>query len=145
MAFQFPLATLLRLREIAEQREERLLGQIQSQIAQHQQTLLDLAAQRRSCIAHREQMFQQGTPSAEIVGFYDRIRKIEELEQKGREQLAKLEGLRIQQMKAYEAAHGKKELLAGLREEQLEAYRSTQTRREQSVMDDNFSSRRHLR
>jgi flagellar FliJ protein len=145
MAFKFPLATLLRLREIAEQREERLLGQIQAQIAQSRQTLSDLATQRKSLIVQREKITQQSTPSAEIVGFYDRIRKIEELEKTGGEHLAKLEVLRIQQMKVYETARGKKELLDGIREEQLQVYRSTQTRREQSVMDDNFSSRRHLR
>jgi flagellar export protein FliJ len=145
MAFQFTLATLLRLREIAEQREERLLGQIQAQIAQSHQTLIDLAVQRQSLVAHRERMIQQIMPSAEIVGLYNGIRRIEELEQTGRAHLVKLQGLRIQQMKAYEIAHKNKELLTGLRKEQLDAYRSAQTRHEQSALDDNFSSRRHLR
>ena len=145
MPFRFPLATLLRIREIAEQREERLLGQIQVQIAQSRQTLINLDTQRRSIIAQREKAVEQRTSSAEIVGFYDQVRRIEDLERTGQEHLAKLEELRRHQMKTYEAAHGKKELLAGLRAEMVEEYRATQVRREQSAVDDNFSSRRSFR
>lgn len=144
MGFRFPLATLLRLREIAEQREERLLGQILNQIVQGRQTLADLEVQRRNLIAQRELALQQTTSAFDIMGFYGRMQEIDTLEATGREHLAKLVTLREQQMKVYEAAHRNRELLSGMKGEQLEAYRRDQTRQEQSAMDDNFSSRRRF-
>lgn len=144
MGFRFPLATLLRLREIAEQREERLLGQILNQIVQGRQTLADLEVQRRNLIAQRELALQQTTSAFDIMGFYGRMQEIDTLEATGREHLAKLVTLREQQMKVYEAAHRNRELLSGMKGEQFEAYRREQTRQEQSAMDDNFSSRRRF-
>jgi flagellar export protein FliJ len=144
MGFRFPLATALRLREIAEQREERLLGQILNQIAQNRQTLADLERQRRDLIAQRELALQQLTSAFDIQGSYGRIREIEEQERMGREQLAKLAALREQQMKVYETAHRNRELLSGMRCDQLEAFQRERTRQEQNAMDDNFSSRRRF-
>jgi len=145
MAFRFSLATLLRLREIAEQREERLLGQIQNHVVKSRQTLIELEAQRRMLITQRELAVQQLSSAAEMVSFYDRVRMIEELERSGREQLTKVEALRDQQMKVYEDAHRKRDLISGMREDHLEEYRREQARQEQNAMDDNFSSRRHFR
>ena len=144
MGFRFPLATLLRLREIAEQREERLLGQILNQIVQGRQTLADLEVQRRNLIAQRELALQQTTSAFDIMGFYGRMQEIDTLEATGREHLAKLVTLHEQQMKVYETAHRNRELLSGMKGEQLEAYRREQTRQEQNAMDDNFSSRRRF-
>jgi flagellar export protein FliJ len=145
MGFQFSLATLLRLREIAEQREERLLGQILNEMAQARQTLTDLAEQRKSLIAQHEIALREPTPAFDINGFYGQMRDIDEMERTGREHLAKLATLREQQMKVYEKAHRDHELLAGMRSDKLEAYRREQTRQEQNAMDDNFSSRRGFR
>lgn len=144
MGFRFPLATLLRLREIAEQREERLLGQILNQIVQAHQTLADLEAQRRALIAQRELALRQTTSGFDIMSYYERLRGIDDLERIGREHLAKLFALREQQMKVYEAAHRNHELLSGMKSDQREAYQREQTRQEQSAMDDNFSSRRRF-
>lgn len=145
MGFRFPLATLLQLREIAEQREERLLGQILNQMAQSRQTLAELEEQRRDLIAQRELALQQLTSGFDITGFYGQLRGIDDLERTGREHLAKLTTLREQQMKIYETAHRNRDLLSGMKSEQLDAFRQEQARREQSVMDDNFSSRRNFR
>ena len=145
MGFRFPLETLLRVREIAEQREERLLGQILAQIAQAHQTLTNLTEQRRAIINQRESSLQQQTSAFEITRSYEAIRTIDELEKSCITQLAKLEALKDQQMKAYEVAHRNQELLSGLREKQLAHYQQEQTRKEQSVMDDTFGSRRALR
>jgi flagellar export protein FliJ len=144
MRFKFSLATALRLREIAEQREERLLGQILNQISQSRQTLSDLEVQRRDLVAQRELALQQTASAFDITHFYDRIRQIDEMERIAREQLAKLATLREQQMKIYETAHRNRELLSGMRSDQLDAFEREQTRQEQNAMDDNFSSRRRF-
>jgi flagellar FliJ protein len=142
MAFRFTLATVLRLREIAEQREERLLGQIQAQIAAVRQSLIDLASQRQKLLAQREEAIQRTAAAAVISGFYGELRAVDGLVATGKEQLAKLEVLRDQQMRIYEAAHGKRELLDGMRQEQKAEYQHELERKEQSALDDNFSSRR---
>jgi flagellar export protein FliJ len=145
MGFRFSLKTLLRLREIAEQKEERLLGQILNQMAQARQTLTDLAAQRKSIIAQQEAALRQPIPASAIAGFYWQMLAIDQLERTGREHLAKLAVLREQQMKIYEKAHREHDLLAGIKSDKLEAFRREQTRLEQKAMDDNFSSRRSFR
>ncbi len=142
MAFKFSLATLLKLREISEQREERLLGQIQSQIVKSRQSLADLAAQREELFRVREEALQQSTSAVDLLHSYEQVRNVERLEESGREQLAKLITLRDQQMKIYQGAHVKTEVLREMRSGQKETFYKELTKREQSVMDDNFSSRR---
>jgi len=136
---------LLRLREIAEQREERLLAQILGQVAQARQTLADLSNQRQSLLLEREAAIQQRTSAAEIHAYYDQLRTIDELELTCLAQLAKLEASRDQQAKVYEAAHRQTELLAGMRAEKKEHHLRELDRQEQMAMDDNFSSRRSFR
>lgn len=144
MGFRFPLATALRLREIAEQREERLLSQILNQIAQTRHTLTNLESQRRDLISQREIAMKELTSAFDILGSYARVREIDDLERVGNEQLVKLAGLREQQMKIYEATHRNTELLSGMRRDQRDAFEREQTRQEQNAMDDNFSSRRRF-
>jgi flagellar export protein FliJ len=144
MAFRFSLATVLRLREIAEEREERLLGQILQQIAQAVQMISDLETQRTNLIRQRETDLQSQMSAAELHISYAQLRALEDKQKQAREHLTKLETLRMQQLKVYEAAHQNRELLTGMREEQLDAHRLEQTKLEQSVMDDNFISRRRL-
>ncbi|MBB5056396.1 flagellar FliJ protein [Granulicella aggregans] len=142
MAFRFSLATLLKLREIAEQREERLLGQIQGQIGQSRQALVDLAARREGLFRMREEALQQSTSAVDLLNSYEQVRVVENLEESGRVQLAKLETLRDQQMKIYQAAHCKAEVLTEMRGDQKELFYKELAKKEQGTMDDNFSSRR---
>lgn len=145
MAFKFSLATLLRLREIAEQREERLLGQIQNQIVQNRQALVDLAHQRESVIRRREDLLKQSTSIAELQDSYARVKALEAMEESCRNQLAKLVTLCNQQMKIYQNAHRDSELLCEMRDNQKDEFDKERTKQEQNVMDDNFSSRRILK
>jgi flagellar FliJ protein len=142
MAFKFSLATLLKLKEIAEQREERLLGQIQSQIVQSRQSLADLAVKLEELFRVREEALRQSTSAVDLLHSYEQVRNVERLEENGREQLAKLITLRDQQMKIYQGAHVKTEVLSEMRSGQKETFYKELTKREQGVMDDNFSSRR---
>jgi flagellar FliJ protein len=145
MAFRFSLATLLRLREIAELREERLLVQIQNQIAQSRQSLADLAAQREGVVRQREQALQQTTSGFDLLDSYAQVKRLEGLEKSGREQLRKLLLLRDQQMKIYQTAHRNSEVLSDMSVAQKDAFYKERTKQEQSAMDDNFSSRRSFK
>ncbi|RXH57271.1 hypothetical protein [Granulicella sibirica] len=145
MAFRFTLATVLRLREIAEEREERALSQILKEIAQAHQNLADIQARRVRIIALREVQLRARMSAAEIHISQGEIKALDLREKDAQAHIRKLDGLRQQQVKVYETEHRKRELLAGLREQQLYAYRREQTRQEQNMMDDNFSARRALR
>ena len=142
MAFQFPLATVLRLREIAEEREERVLGQILTQMARARNNLAELHAQHAASICRRETELQRPMAVSELHVFYGEMRLLEEKQQLAREQIEKLEALRVQQTRVYEAAHQARELLSDMRAKQVDVYEYELGRREQATLDDNFSSRR---
>ena len=142
MAFKFSLATVLRLREIAEDREERLLMQIRQQMAQSQQELVELDARCIAVIAQRESELTHQIPATELQDSYMQLSVLEERKRIVREHLLKLETLRLQQMKIYEAAHRDLEVIEQIRKEKLDLFRREQVRREQHDMDDNFAARR---
>jgi flagellar export protein FliJ len=145
MAFKFSLATVLRLREIAEDREERLLMQIRHQMAQSHQELAELDARCIAVIAQRESELTSQIPATELQDSYMQMSVLEERKKSTREHLMKLETLRVQQMKVYETAHRDREVIEQIREEKLEHFRRDQVRREQHDMDDNFSARKARR
>ncbi len=142
MSFHFSLATVLRLREIAEEREERMLGQILSQIVDTKRSIVQLIAQREAVLKRRSEALKMPMAIADLHLSYAQVESLNDLEKAADENLVKLETLRVQQVKIYEAAHRSCELLEGMREEQLEEFRVQETKREQSLMDDNFTSRR---
>jgi flagellar export protein FliJ len=141
MAFHFTLATVLRLREIAEQREERLLTRILAQVASTRQSLDELKLQVASLLTTRERELQSQTSAAQLQITYAQMRALELMQRDVSDQLSKLELLRQQQMKTYEAARRAREVVASLRETQWQSYLYQQARQEQKLMDDNFISR----
>jgi flagellar export protein FliJ len=145
MAFKFSLATVLRLREIADEREERLLMQIRQQMAQSHQELVDLDARCEAVVAHRESQLAAQIPATELQDSYMQLSVLEERRKTVREHLTKLEALRVQQMKVYETAHRNREVIEQIREEKLDLFQREQVRRDQHLMDDNFSARKGRR
>ena len=144
MSFRFSLATLLRLREISEEREERALGRLLSEMAHAAQNLGELGTQRAEVARVRVRSMSAAISAAEIHISYQRVAFLEKREAEVKEELSKLELLRQEQLRKYEAAHRDREVLSGMREEQVDQYRREQLRREQNIMDDNFSSRKAL-
>ena len=143
MAFRFSLETVLRMRKIAEDREERLLSQILQQIAQCRQSLGELASRRANLVSERERALEAKISAAELIFLNAQTCVVESLQASGHQHLSDLDKLCAQQRKVYEAAHGKQRLLAIMREEQLDHFRAEQARAEQRQMDDRFSAARH--
>lgn len=142
MAFRFSLQTVLRLRQIAEDREEHAMEEILRNVAQQQQALQSLAADRERLLRQCETALHFKTSAAELLLLQGQIRATADLEAKGRNQLAHLEVKREAQMRLYEAAHRDRELLSAECQQQAEHFRQVQVRKEQLQMDDIFSSRR---
>ena len=141
MTFRFSLATVLRVREIAEEKEERLLTQILSQIAKTQQELHELKAQVDMLLRRSEDELASSISAAQLHITYGHMRALELMQKDVAEQLVKLESLRDQQMKVYAAARRSREVLSELREAQMERFRYDLLRQEQALMDDNFAAR----
>ena len=142
MAFRFPLQTVLRLRQIAEQREERAMEEILRKVAQQRQHLSDLAKLKERLFGQCETMLRLKTSAAEMALLQGQIQTVKDTETKEEHQLAQLEEQRQAQMKIYKAAHRDRELLSCMREQQVDEFKRVQTRKEQMRMDDVFSSRR---
>jgi flagellar FliJ protein len=141
MAFKFTLATVLRLREIDEEREERLLGQILSQIASTRLELDDLQLQVDNLLRSREQQLQTTTSAAQLQITYGHMRALEVLQKDVAVQIDNLETLRDQQMRIYQNARRNREVVTSLRDQQQAVYREMRKRKEQAQMDDNFAAR----
>jgi flagellar FliJ protein len=145
MAFRFSLASVLRLREIHEQREERLLTEILAQVRQTREALELLDAQIVDAAAGREARLMATMPVAELHAEYGMSALLEERRQFTQSQLAKFEQLRDKQIKTYQAAHQDRELLSNMREEQRASYAVERSRLEQKAVDDLFIARRRHR
>jgi flagellar export protein FliJ len=142
MRFAFSLATVLRVRQIAEEREERLLTQILAQIATTRRELNELQEQVTLLIERSQREMQSSIAAAQLQITYGHWRALETMQKDVAEQLSKLEELRDLQMSKYGEARRNREVLTQLREDQMDRFRYEVARREQSLMDDNFSSRR---
>jgi flagellar export protein FliJ len=142
MAFRFTLATVLRLREIAEEKEERLLGKITQQIVVIRTNLADIEVRREQVVQERESDLHRNIQAAALQSFYGQLQALDFARQQAEEQLKKFESLRAQQMNVYSLAHRNRQVLADMRIEQREAFDTKRTQEEQKVMDDNFVSRR---
>lgn len=142
MAYKFKLATVLRLREIAEEREERLLGKILEQIAQVRQNLVEIAERRGQLVQLRQSELEGRTSAAMLQSSYGQTAALDLAAKQAEEKLKQFEGLRDKQMQIYTAAHCDRELLADLRTEHRTKYQAALALQEQKAMDDNFNARR---
>jgi flagellar export protein FliJ len=142
-AFRFPLATVLRLRESIEQREERALQKIQLEMARVSHQIEQVTTHIAEAQAAREQALRQQIPAVELQtmlwGAQAAIAKKDAL----LETLHALEQQRIQQLNVYQAAHRDHETLLNMAAEQRSAYELHQARVEQKFLDDVFMARRH--
>jgi flagellar FliJ protein len=142
VSFRFSLAAVLRLREINEQREERLLSQILAQVAKTRENLLLVQGQIVEAASNREIALAACVSAAELQAAYGLSAMLEEHRLFTEEQLLKFEGLRDKQIKTYQSAHQGRELLSGMRQEQRESYEIDRGREQQKALDDMFIARR---
>jgi flagellar FliJ protein len=142
MPFKFSLATVLRVRGIIEEREERMLQRIQFEIMQTREMIVrNEAAIAGSDEARRANLFKP-VSGCQLRLSYEEMKALKQHREELEATLAKLEELRARQLAVYEAARRNREMITDMREEKREAYNSEMARREQKTLDDNFISRR---
>ena len=143
MAFRFPLAAVLLIRQHAEEREERALKKIQLAISRVRREMEVIDAEIATAQQARERALQQPTPAFEIHESQRQIEGATERKHLLLEQLEELTRELLQQLKIYQAAHRDREALTDMLEKQREVYDREQARATQKQLDDLFMARRH--
>jgi flagellar export protein FliJ len=142
MAFRFPLATVLQLRESIEEREERALQKIQAEIVLVENQIEALTARIANAHRERERALLQPMPAAHLHAMLGDAHAAAEKRKALLDALRILDQQRDQQMQVYQAAHRDRETLTNMSDEQRELYEQEQARTQQKNLDDIFIARR---
>jgi flagellar export protein FliJ len=141
MGFHFSLETVLRFRESVEQGEELELQKTQLEIAGVTRAIERATAEIEKAQKAREKAMKRAIPAAQVQ---DMLREAESAIEKKKQLEAMLQGLerqRDERMKAWQAAHRKRQMLSDMETRQLDAYEQEQVRAQQKQLDDLFGSR----
>jgi flagellar FliJ protein len=143
MAFRFSLATVLRLRESIERREERALQKIQMEMARVSRQIDELDAGIARAQRERDEALREPMPASHLQAMIWQTESAIEDRKTLQATLHGLEEQRQKQLKIYQAAHRDHETLIDMRNQQRSAYLQEQARMEQKYLDDIFIARRH--
>lgn len=142
MGFQFSLATVLQVRGIQEEREERMLQQILFELSRAQEALTQIEADIEGADASRVAEVLKPVLGRNVHVSYGEMTQLKQTRKECLERIVKLKDLRDRQVKVYEAARRNREMLSDMRDKQRSAYDSEVARSEQKTLDDNFIARR---
>jgi flagellar FliJ protein len=143
MAFRFPLAAVLRVRESIEKREERALQSIQLELARTLHHIEELSVAIGGAHRSREKALQQTISGGHLHSLLWEEQAAEQQLKSLLGQLQVLEQEREKQMKVYQAAHRDREMLTDMLKKQKDIYDQERLRDEQKRLDDIFMARRH--
>jgi flagellar export protein FliJ len=141
MPNRFPLAQVLRLREITAEREERALERILAQIAQLRSRIEQADRAVAAAIETRERDLNAPLHGGHLHAACHHADLLRQHRVEMMEQLGRLEAERAAQTLAWKAAHRNREVLTGMRDEQQAAWQLAQSRAEQRAADESFLSR----
>jgi flagellar FliJ protein len=142
MAFKFPLATVLRVRGIIEEREEGILQKILFDISQTFDSLERIEAQIAESDATRLADILKPSFGRDLHASYGEVKDLKQCRKELEAQIQKLEQARDVQLLIYEAARRDREMLTDMRQKKRTAYESDMSRSEQKTLDDNYNARR---
>ena len=142
MAFKFPLATVLRVRGIIEEREEGILQRILFDISKIFDDLERIDTQIAESDASRHADVFKPCIGLQVHASYGEVKELKQRRKDLASQIQKLEQARDGQLIVYEAARRDREMLTDMREKKRTAYDADMSRREQKTLDDNYNARR---
>jgi flagellar export protein FliJ len=142
MAFTFPLATVLRVRGIIEEREEGILQKILFDISQTFDGLERTDALIAELDAARLADIFKPSFGRDLHASYGEVKEVKQRRKDLEAQIQKLEQARDVQLLIYEAARRDREMLTDMRQKKRTAYESDMSRSEQKILDDNYNARR---
>jgi flagellar export protein FliJ len=142
MAFQFSLATVLRVRGIIEEREEGILQKILFDISKIFDDLERTDAELAESDASREADVFKPYIGLQVHASYGQVKQLKQRRKDLEGQIQKLEQARDLQLIVYEAARRGREMLTDMREKKRSAFDADVNKREQKALDDNYIARR---
>jgi flagellar biosynthesis chaperone FliJ len=142
MAFRFPLATVLRVREIAKTREERALQRIQVEIARTMRQIEEINRLIAQAHAARAEALRTTMTAGQLQAMVLEAEAGAQQEIALQATLSGLHQQRDEQLKVYQASHRDHEMILNMKHAQREAYDQEQTRIQQKNLDDIFIARR---
>ena len=145
MGFHFALSPVLWLREIAEEREEKLLQRILKEIAGTAELIDGVNAELAAADAARCAELARRCDGVHLQAWYEHIEELRRKRSGFAQTLEKLEDLRGKQMQAYTAARSSRQILDAMRDRERAIYDDVAARREQSRLDDSFGAQRARR
>lgn len=145
MPFRFSLATVLRVREIAEKREERALQKIQVEISQVLLRVEELTVVIVHVHDARERAMQRSIPAGQLHSLLWEADAIIDKKNSLCHHLELLEQKRKEQMTIYQVAHRAREMLTDMLKRQREAYEQESARNQQRQLDDLFIAKYYQR
>ena len=141
MAFRFSLASVLRVRESIERREELALQKAELEVARVRRRIDELTGEIAKAVDAREKALQQEIQAHQLQSMDAEISAAAEAKQTLLETLETLQQQRDAQMKLYQAAYNGRRMLTDLSEQQRTEYEPEQDRAQQKRLDDIFASR----
>jgi flagellar FliJ protein len=142
MAFQFSLNTVLRVRGILEEQEERMLQKILFEIAQTVEAMARADEEMAGLDASRHDEVLKQIIGNQVHDAYGKMMGLKQTRKDLEERLGKLQQLRDRQLVVYKTARQNREMLTDMREVKRGEYESDVSRREQKTLDDNYIARR---
>jgi flagellar export protein FliJ len=142
MSFQFSLGSVLRIRGIVEEQEERMLQRILFEIAQTIEDIERTNAELSGLDALRSSEVFKSFAGHNVHASYEAIATLKEKRKELEEKLEKLEQLRDRQLVVYTGARRNREMLTDMCDEKRGVYETDMARREQRSLDDNHMARR---
>jgi flagellar FliJ protein len=141
VAFRFSLASVLRVRESIERREELALQKAELEVARVRRRIDELTGEIAKAIDAREKALQQPIQAHRLQNMDAEISSAAEAKQTLLETLQTLQQQRDAQMKLYQAAYNGRRMLTDLSAQQKTEYELEQDRAQQKRLDDIFASR----
>lgn len=143
MAFRFPLAIVLRLRQSLERREELALKTIAFECEQCRWSIERLSEQIVEAEKAREQMLRQPTSAFQLQSLLVEARVVAEQRRGLIDSLVLLERKRAEQLEVYRGARRDRQILSDLRSRKREEFNLQLDRAQQKRIDDIFAARAH--
>jgi flagellar export protein FliJ len=142
MGFHFSLDSVLRIRGIVEEQEERMLQKILFEIAQTLEGIERTNSEIAGLDASRSADVFKTFVGYNIHASYEQVVALKERRKELEQKLEKLEQLRDRQLVVYTGARRNREMLTNMCEEKRGVYETDMARREQKTVDDNHMARR---
>jgi flagellar FliJ protein len=142
MSFHFSLGTVLRVRGIVEEREERLLQQILFEISQATEAAERIDAEIAQTDESRSAEIFRPLIGRNLHASYEKVKQLKEEKKNIVARIEKLIQLRDKQFVVYAEARRNREMLTDMRQEKRNVYDVDMARSEQKTLDDNYIARR---